>query len=426
MCLSLFQINTMAYNISIYHETRRKKENGKFSVKIRVYNKQGNVKKVRFFTTDIDLTIEEFEMTWINPENKKLRGKNKELELKLKAIEKRANDEASDMSVFDFSKFESKLFRKSTDKNNVKHHFNLAIDKLTKNEKLGTAESYKYTLNSFATFSELEKKCSIDKLSFDGITVDWLREYEKFMISKGKSFTTIGIYTRTLRAVFNVAIEESDINKDIYPFGKNKYQIPRTKKVKKALNAVQLKTLFDAKAKTVNEQKAKDFWFFCFTCYGMNIKDIALLKYSDFKNDSFSYYRSKTFDRSAEKRLITVYLTEFTKKIISKYGNKNKTSYVFNIVSKDDTSDVKKRKYKNFTRFVNDHLKRIAKENKLPDDISSNWARHSFATQSIRKGNSMELTSQLLDHKDLPTTQIYFAGFSDEIIKEFTNSLLDF
>ena len=266
----------MAYNISIYHETRHKKNNDKFSVKIRVYNKQENVKKVRYFTTGIDLTIEEFETIWINPENKKLRGNNRELELKLKAIEKRANDEASDMSVFNFSKFESKLFRKSTDKNNIKHHFNLAIDKHIKNEKLSTAESYKYTLNSLKTFSELKNNCSIDKLSFNEITVDWLKDYEKFMISKGKSFTTIGVYTRTLRAVFNIAIEENDINKDIYPFGKNKYKIPRTKKVKKALNAIQLKTLFDAKTKTANEQKAKDFWFFSFSCYGMNIKDIAL------------------------------------------------------------------------------------------------------------------------------------------------------
>ena len=119
----------MSYNISIYHETRRLKENGKFSVKLRVYNKRDNIKKVRYFTTEIDLTELEFETIWINPENKKLRGSNKEIELRLKAIEKRANDEAKAMSVFDFATFESKLFRKSSDKNNVKYHFNLVIDK---------------------------------------------------------------------------------------------------------------------------------------------------------------------------------------------------------------------------------------------------------------------------------------------------------
>ncbi len=89
------------------------------------------------------------------------------------------------MTVFDFSKFESKLFRKSTDKNNIQYHFNLIIDKNINNNKIGTAESYKYTLNSLAEFSDSKKKCSIDKLTFE-------------------------------------AIDNRDISEDVYPFGKKK------------------------------------------------------------------------------------------------------------------------------------------------------------------------------------------------------------
>ncbi len=416
----------MTYNISIYHETRRVKENGKFSIKLRVYNKRDNVKKVRYFTTGIDLTVQEYETIWLNPENKKLRGKNKELELKLKAIEKRANDEAKAMSVFDFSKFETKLFRKSSDKNNVKYHFNLVIDKNLKLNKIGTAESYKYTLNSLATFSELKKRCSIDKLSFSVISVDWLKDYELFMVGKGKSYTTIGIYTRTLRAVFNNAIQENDIGKDIYPFGKNKYKIPRTKKVKKALDSAQLKTLFNATVANDNEAKVKDFWFFSYACNGMNLKDIALLKYSDITDNKFTYYRAKTFDKSSEKSEITIYLTDFTESVIKKYGNKKKNSFVFDIVTPTEGSDTQYKKIKNFNRYINDHIKRIAKANKLPEDCSFYWARHSFATNSIRKGASMEFISEALNHSDLNVTKNYFAGFEDKAKKEFANSLLDF
>lgn len=422
----MYQRKSMTYNISIYHETRRVKENGKFSIKLRVYNKRDNVKKVRYFTTGIDLTVQEYETIWLNPENKKLRGKNKELELKLKAIEKRANDEAKAMSVFDFSKFETKLFRKSSDKNNVKYHFNLVIDKNLKLNKIGTAESYKYTLNSLATFSELKKRCSIDKLSFSVISVDWLKDYELFMVGKGKSYTTIGIYTRTLRAVFNNAIQENDIGKDIYPFGKNKYKIPRTKKVKKALDSAQLKTLFNATVANDNEAKVKDFWFFSYACNGMNLKDIALLKYSDITDNKFTYYRAKTFDKSSEKSEITIYLTDFTESVIKKYGNKKKNSFVFDIVTPTEGSDTQYKKIKNFNRYINDHIKRIAKANKLPEDCSFYWARHSFATNSIRKGASMEFISEALNHSDLNVTKNYFAGFEDKAKKEFANSLLDF
>jgi len=416
----------MGYIISIYLEKRRVKENGKFSVKLRVYNKLNNIKKVRYFTTGIDLTENEFETIWVNPENKSLRGTNKEIRLKLQAFETRANDEAKQMTVFDFSKFETKLFRKSSDKNNLKYHFDLIIQKNLNNKKIGTAESYKYTFKSLAEFSETQKNCKVDKLTFNVITPNWLNEYERFMTAKGKSYTTVGIYTRTLRVVFNNAIENNDITKDIYPFGKNKYKIPRAKKVKKALNSKQLKTLFNAEVENENEQQAKDFWYFSFACNGMNFKDIALLKYSDIKEDRFTYYRAKTFDKSAEKTVITIFLTDFTKSIISNYGNKNKSGFVFNIIMLEDTSLIQYKKIKNFTRLINDHIKRLAKRNDLPSDISTYWARHSFASNSIRKGATMEFISEALNHSDLSVTKNYFAGFEDEAKKEFANSLLDF
>lgn len=416
----------MSYNISIVLDKRRAKENGTYPVKLRVYSKTGSVKKVKHYSLDVDLTEDKFETIWTNTDKIKLRGINKEMRLKLQAIETRANNEAKELTVFDFAKFEAKLFRKTSDKNNVMHYFNLAIQKNLKNNKIGTAESYKYTLNSLIEFSEIEKKCKAEKLTFNLITFDWLKEYENFMLSKGKSYTTIAIYTRTLRVVFNNAIEFKDISNDIYPFGKNKYKIPRTKKVKKALNSKELKTLFDVEVLNENEQQAKDFWFFSYACNGMNFKDIALLKYSDIKNDRFSYYRAKTFDKTTEKTEIVIYLTDFTKEIISKYGNKDKGSFVFSIISINDTAETQYKKIKNFTRLINDHIKRIAKRNDLPNDISTYWARHSFATNSLRKGASMEFISEALNHSDLNVTKNYFAGFEDEAKKEFANSILDF
>lgn len=411
------------YKISIWHDVRFKKASGMFPVKLRVYGKQ--TKKVKTYSLDIDLSKKQFLDIWINPENKDLRGINKDIRLKLQNFETRANDEAKGMTVFDFDKFETRMFRKSSDQNNVKYHFNVAIEKCINNDKIGTAESFRCTLNSFAKFSK-SKKCEIDKLTFDIITVDWLKAYQKFMLLDGKSITTIGIYTRTLRVIFNNAIRANDLSVDIYPFGIGKYKIPKTKKVKKALSANQLTTLFAAVAENENEQRAKDFWFFSYACNGMNLKDIALLKYSDFKEDSFSYYRAKTFDKSDTKTEIIIYLTDFTNGIISKYGNKNKHGFVFQILDEDDSSVIQYRKIKNFTRLINDHIKRLATRSDLPIDISTYWARHSFATNSIRKGATMEFVSASLNHSDLSVTKNYFAGFEDQAIKEFAQNLMDF
>ena len=85
-----------------------------------------------------------------------------------------------------------------------------------------------------------------------------------------------------------------------------------------------------------------------------------------------------------------------------------------------------KPKVKAFTRFINQHIKVLAEQNNLPSEISTYWARHTFATMSVNKGASLEFMREALGHSDLKTTQTYFAGFTNETKKQFAESLFDF
>ncbi|MFD0993209.1 tyrosine-type recombinase/integrase [Tenacibaculum geojense] len=413
--------------ISIVLDTRRKKLNGVYPVKVRVYHKA--TQKTRLYSLGIDLNKDDFEDIWKKRDS--VRGRKKKIRRLFQEAENRANDLIDEMDVFDFDIFEMKYFRKSTDKNSVKYHFERIIQGKKELNKINTADSYKYTIASLKEYSEeyAKNNVGIEKLTFNHITVDWLKGYEKSMLERGKSINSVGIYLRTLKAVFGYAVDCKDISEDIIPFGsakKGKYQIPKETKVKKALTSLQLKTFFDAEVLNDSEQEAKDFWFFSYFSNGMNFKDILLLKHSDLDSEKFSYYRAKTIDRLAEKQAINVYLNDFTKQVISKYANKNKNGYLFNIVSLKDDVNESHKKVKNFTRKVNTYIKRIAKRNGLPNDISTYWARHSFATNSIRKGASMEFMMETLNHSSLDVTKKYFAGFEDETKKEFAKRLLDF
>ena len=62
----------------------------------------------------------------------------------------------------------------------------------------------------------------------------------------------------------------------------------------------------------------------------------------------------------------------------------------------------------------------------LPEDISTYWARHSFATNAIRKGASMEFVGEALAHKNPKTTQNYFAGFDEEYKRKMMQKLIKF
>lgn len=47
--------------------------------------------------------------------------------------------------------------------------------------------------------------------------------------------TTVGIYLRPLRSIFNDAIEMGLVPRENYPFGEKKYQIPTGVNIKKTL-----------------------------------------------------------------------------------------------------------------------------------------------------------------------------------------------
>jgi site-specific recombinase XerD len=233
---------------------------------------------------------------------------------------------------------------------------------------------------------------------------------------------------RPLRAVFNTAIADNSINSEQYPFGKRKYTIPAPKSVKKALNKEQLTMLYKCEPKTLEQKKARDLWFFSYSCNGMNFKDIATLKFQDIKGESLTFTRAKTKRTNKSQAPSIVYLNDFTKQVIIDYGNaKGKPDdFVFDFISIEDSAIEIKRKVSNIVRYVNQHLKTLAKSIGIDEEISTYWARHSFATAAIRQGASMEFVSEALRHSNLNTTKGYFAGFEDEKKKEINAKLMEF
>lgn len=415
----------MATQLTIYLDIRRKKENGFYPVKLRVWN--STLKKAKLYPVNMDLSEKEFQRCW---EAKKPRKEYREQRIILDEVLANANTIVKKISHFNFDELERKLFRKSGDGTNVVVQYQNVITQKLNDNDIGTAQSYDASLNSIIKFLNFKGVLNPNKLSFFEITKDWLNEYENFMTTERKrSLTTVGIYLRCLRALFNSAIAENEIEKEVYPFGKRLYQISTSKGKKKALTNEQLKILFESIPATQEQQKARDFFFFSYACNGMNMKDIALLRYKDIKDGSINFYRAKTINTSkANLRPITAYLNDFTRSIIDKYGCKstNPNTLVFDIISDTQNAQEQKIRINNFTRFVNQHLKILSESIGLPKEISTYWARHSFATNSIRKGASMEFIQESLGHGDLKTTMSYFEGFDDESKREFAQHLMEF
>ena len=414
------------YFISMFLDARRAKANNKYPVKLRIFTP--NPRKQMLYSTKFEFSKNEFKSIW---QTLKPREEHKEDRNKMMAVEIEANKIAEKLTPFSFIRFEKLFLRNTGDGTNIIYQYNQTINKLKSNNRYGTASNYELSLKSLLNFiSHLKGNLPI-KLSFSEINPEWLNKYENYMVNDLKrSQSTVGIYLRPLRAIFNTAIAENEIALEIYPFGKRKFQIPAGRNVKKAFHKSDLQKLFSfSTIKGSYQEKARDFWFFSYQCNGMNIRDISELKYKDIKGDRIVFNRNKTKNTTKKNIIpIVVPITKFVKKIIKKYGNKPemKEKYIFPIFSDGINEMEKLRRNKNFTKFINQHIKKLAKAAGLTSDISTYWARHSFTTTAIRNGASLELIQESLGHQDKKTTMNYWGGFEDSVKRGISEKLMDF
>jgi integrase/recombinase XerD len=421
ICANIVQMPDAS--ISLYLDTRRGKDEHRFPVKLRVYFNY----ETRYYLTGIDLSEEDFKRSVLS--HKPKGHIFKDFKIRLSSIVNKAEEISKELKIFSFEKFETRFLRPTGAGVDVFYHYRKTINNLEKEERLGTASNYNLSSKSIKRFLRATKRKD-SYLSFDEITLSFLKDYERWMISEGRSRTTVGIYLRPLRALFNTAIADGEIPPDIYPFGRRKFEIPAGRNIKKALDKESLKCLFEAdtKANPIWE-KAKDFWFFSYTCNGMNIKDIAELKYKNLSGDMIHFIRSKTKNSTkGNHNPILVPLTPFSSSVISKYGNKTRKpdDYIFSIIEGTMKEEEKRKSIQAFTRFINQHIKILAKSVGIDDNLSTYWARHSFTTMAIHKGASLEFVQESLGHNSITTTMNYWKGFEVNAKKEIANKLLDF
>lgn len=408
--------------VSITLDKRRLKKNGKFPVKLQVFQPQP--RKQKLYSTVFDMTEKEFQSTW---ETRRPREEFRQTRKKLEAIETKATKTIDSLDSFSFESFEEKLFNHSN--SDYKNAF-FIFDEVEKQKlelgSISTAEKYRLTKTSFQNFLKYRNQNS-EYLGFEKVTVQFLKSYQSYCENiKNLSAATIGIYVRNLRAIYNIGIKKGIANPDRYPFSKKGFQIPTSKKVNKALNESQLKTLWEKEPLTPEQSKAKDFWFFSYFTYGMNTRDICELKHTSIDNDSIQYVRAKTKNTKKERTIKQVPLTNSLKQIINRRINPE-SPFLFGILEEKDNPAQKHEKIRNFNKVVNQHFRSFAKfagiDASLADQLGTYHARHSFATVSIQKGASIALVSEILHDGNLKVTENYINSFPKESFKNLSKDL---
>jgi integrase len=428
-------------NVSVFIDRYHPQKDGKCKISIRITHDR----KRRYYPTDLTLTASDFDRI-INAKRKN--DEDKKTYLKIDSFKSKAI-KAVDIPVFTFDLFEDIYLNNRGAVDSLKFAFEKYIDELKDEKRIGTAVTYECAMNSILAFEYLKKKRSNkityqeaifklkelkkkkddfkSSLKFADITPNLLTKYENTMIESGNSKTTVGIYLRSLRTIFNRA----KIDSALYPFGKKdkKYIIPTGRNIKKALKLDDISKIFKYVAPSGSfREMSKDYWIFLYLCNGMNVKDMCLLKWKDIDGDVLTYERAKTMRSKQESTKIKVSLKDESKTIIRKWGTPSldKNAFIFPHLQKGMTAEREREVYQQLTKIINKHIKQIAKELDIQKDVTTYFARHSFATILRNSGASVNLISNLLGHGDIKTTENYLDGFEQEIIHQTTDALLGF
>ena len=305
-----------------------------------------------------------------------------------------------------------KVSVKRTNRKTVADVFQEYMTSLIKSGRKSYALSIKQLYNSLLEFNH-----NLD-FYFSVMDVAWLKRYELFLRERQLAENTIGIRFRTLRAVYNVAIEEDAVSSDCYPFKKFKVSRLHQDTVKRALTKVDIERVLQFQSSNRYMRFPIDIFTFTYYCGGINFKDIAHLTKANLIDGRLIYKRQKT------KKLIKIPLQPQALALIKKYHD-TEPPYLFPILSPLHITDEQKanRIHKVITK-VNDRLKQIGKTLNLPITLTTYVARHSQATVMKKAGVSTAVIREIMGHSSERVTQIYLDSFDNEQINEAMKNLL--
>ena len=254
---------------------------------------------------------------------------------------------------------------------------------------------------------------SLEALAFEDITKEWLTKFDNYMVKQSPSKNARNIHLRNIRAVFNEAIDDEITT--FYPF--RRFSIRNVATRKRNLKVEDMRTLFNFPCEK-HAQKYLDMFKLMFMLIGINTIDLCNLKEIDAEG-RINYYRAKT------NRLYSIKVEPEALEIINKYRGEN---YLLDIL--DRYKD-----YKDFNRRLNRALKKIGPVKRsglggkkdydpLFPDISTYWARHSWATIAASLDIPRDTIAHALGHGNNTITDIYI-DFDESKVDEANRKVLD-
>lgn len=392
--------------VKFYLDKRRQKKDGTYPIKLNVFHNKQIMIATQLSASEKEWNGNEYSVCAQNykPRNIVARGIINKAETVIFTLEqqeklKSTTDKALKKLIEDA--ISSKVENQKT--------FLYYLDEfVSKKTNQGTKSIYTTTRNKI---EEYDSHCT-----FESMDKSWLENFEAWM-AKTMKVNAYAIHLRNIRSVFNYAIDEEYTT--LYPF--RRFSIKKEETRKRSLTAEQLRLLRDYPCEEY-QIRYRDMFMLMFYLIGVNAADLFNAKHSALVNGRFEYKRAKTG------KLYSIKVEPEAQAIIEKYKGKD---YLLNIM--DEYGN-----YKDFLHRMEIGLKQIGEterkglggkksRNPLFPDLSSYWARHTWATVAAELDVPKEVIAHALGHSwaNSTTTDIYIR-FDMKKVDEANRKVIDF
>ncbi|HPE39559.1 MAG TPA: site-specific integrase [Bacteroidales bacterium] len=337
-----------------------------------------------------------------------------------------------DDDSFSFENLRNKVYGKNDE--SFENLFTEKIQNLKNEKKYKTAILYECSYNKLKEFYKKD-------ILYSTISPEFVVKFSDFMKSDLSS-TTIGIYLRHLRHICNIALSKGLIKQSQYPFSSRsfdvtKVKIPKsTKRKNRFLNIETITRLyqfyFEFDPQNTTEKLMKHslgMWLFSYLANGMNLVDIANLKwdkhYFKTKGQEISFVRQKTKDSTSDEIIIYIPVTDFLKPLLDDLGTKpEKGKLIFPYIFGNETNEQKRVDKIGFeNKNIAKRMARVCQLIGIDEAPSMTYARHSYQTNLAHQKVPGTYIDQQVGHTDRSVTDSYIGLYSPA--DRFTyNSLL--
>lgn len=389
--------------VNFYLDTRRAKEGNRFPIKLRIQHNGKFLISIGFDATQTSWTGNSYNKEESNYKVKNIAIRNIQtsVEKELLFMQSAGNLRSMTDKQLKLHLEEILTGRKKEGKKFIDYLDEFVA--LKTNE--GTKSVYQTTKNKLLAF---DPDCT-----FETMDKKWLVALENWMAQSMK-VNAYAIHFRNIRSVFNYAIDEEITT--LYPF--RKFKIKREETRKRSLTVEQLVTLRDYPCEQYQE-RYKDMFMLMFYLIGVNAGDLFNTK--GLVNGRLEYKRMKTG------KLYSIKVESEAMEIINRYKGKD---YLLNVLDEY-------KNYKDFLHRMGIGLKQIGETERMGrggkkirkplfPDLSSYWARHTWATVAASLDIPKETIAAALGHEiGSPVTSIYI-NFDQKKVDEANRKVLDY